>query len=128
MPKGEEFSPTLSQEKKIALKHIAGLVSLGTPHKPPPATVMDMTRGALRITDELFPGAFHSTDGLFYVTIVGNAVEGKEQTKSSRFQTRTLSEVAYISYEAVCGKGTTIGDGVVPIDSAHLHGAIQVCL
>lgn len=128
VPKGKEFSFARTHENKIALKHIAGLVSLGTPHKPPPATVMDMTRGALRITDELFPGAFHSPDGLFYVTIVGNAVEGKEQTKSTPFQPRTLSEVAFISYEAVCGKGTTVGDGVVPINSAHLHDAIQLVL
>jgi hypothetical protein len=34
--------------KKIELEHIAGLVSLGTPHIPPPEGLMDMTRGALR--------------------------------------------------------------------------------
>lgn len=34
--------------EKIELENIAGLVSLGTPHIPPPEGLMDMTRGALR--------------------------------------------------------------------------------
>jgi hypothetical protein len=113
-------------EKKIALQHIAGFVSLGTPHIPPPESVMDMTRGALRITNEYFPGAYHAPDGLFYVTVIGNAVSGREQKKVSSLQPRTIDEVAYVSYEAVCGNGNTIGDGVVPINSAHLNDAIQV--
>ncbi len=63
---------------------------------------------------------------MFYVTVIGNAVSGKEPKSVAPRQPQTVEEYAYVSYEAVCGKGSTIGDGVVPIDAAHLNDAIQV--
>lgn len=35
---------------------------------------------------------------------------------------------AWGSYKMVCGKGDVTGDGVVPLESAHLEGAAQVTL
>jgi hypothetical protein len=115
----------------ISLDKIVGLVSLGTPHLPPPPGIMDMTRGALRITNEYFPGAFHKTvtnDGLFYITVVGLSVQGEEQQRSSLLEPTTVKGFAYNSYKAVCGNGTAIGDGVVPYSAAHLDDTLQIDL
>ncbi len=48
MPPIPTSASSTEWRKKIELEHIAGLVSLGTPHIPPPEGLMDMTRGALR--------------------------------------------------------------------------------
>jgi hypothetical protein len=109
----------------IDLSKIKGIVTLGAPNQPPPPGVMDMTRGALRITNEKFPGAFHAPS-TFYMTVVGNAVEGKKQERSSPFEPTSVKGFAFQSYEAVCGDGRTMGDGVVPICAAHVDGATQV--
>jgi pimeloyl-ACP methyl ester carboxylesterase len=110
----------------IDLESVLGMVTLGAPHLPPPPEIMDMTRGALRITNERFPGAYHKPDGLFYITVIGNAIAGAKDVKRSLFQRRSLAGFAFDSYEVVCGDGTTVGDGVVPISAAHLEDAIQV--
>ena len=100
---------------------------------------MDMTRGALRETCRNFPGAYHQQTKeniFFYVTVIGNAVQGvAPEPQSSRSSSpwfapkRTSpSEFAYNSYRAVCGDGTRVGDGVVPITAAHLEGALQLTL
>ena len=83
---------------------------------------------------------------IFYVTVCGNSIQGQkneEGTARATSDTRTsaatptpltpppstqMSRFAYNSYEAVCGDGTTDGDGVVPICSAHLRDAIQITL
>ncbi|KAG7342477.1 PGAP1-like protein [Nitzschia inconspicua] len=113
----------------INLDKVLGLVSLGAPHLPPPPGIMDMTRGALRITNEQFPGAYHKpNDGIFYITAIGLSVQGEEQERRSPLEPTTVKGFAYNSYEAVCGNGTTIGDGVVPYSAAHLDGAVQLDL
>ena len=121
----------------LTLDQVCGVVTLGAPHEPPPDTVMDMTGGALKQTCQNFPGAYHQKE-LFYVTVIGNAVRGvppdapKRSSSSNPLQqprTRTSpAEFAYNSYQAVCGDGTTVGDGVVPICAAHLDGALQLTL
>jgi pimeloyl-ACP methyl ester carboxylesterase len=111
----------------VDLSKVSGVVTLGSPHLPPPPEIMDMTRGALRITNEKFPGAHHSPS-LFYLTTIGPAVVGKEQEKQSPVEQTTLQGFAYNSYEAVCGDGTAIGDGVVPQCAGHLEDALQVRL
>jgi hypothetical protein len=105
----------------IPLNRILGIVTLGAPHVPPPPNVMDMTRGALRITHETFPGAYHkknqngSGDDIFYITVAGNAVRGAKQERQSPLEPTTVQGFAYNSYNAVLGDGTAIGDGVVPV-------------
>ena len=112
---------------------VCGLVSLGSPHVPPPVDRMDMTRGALRATHTKFPGTFHNQT-MFYVTVAGDAIQGippnKEEERSSAgfLGPPSATEFAFNSYEAVCGEGTAIGDGVVPISHAHLDGATQLTL
>jgi pimeloyl-ACP methyl ester carboxylesterase len=121
-----DTDPTLAT---IDLEKVLGLVSLGSPMLPPPPEVMDMTRGALRITNEEFPGSFHKDDdGLFYITVIGLSVKGEKQERKSPFEPTTVKGFAYSSYEACCGDGTAVGDGVVPYSVAHLTGAIQIDL
>jgi pimeloyl-ACP methyl ester carboxylesterase len=113
----------------IPLERVLGMVTLGAPHLPPPPERMDMTRGALRITNEKFPGAFHLDGGVFYITVIGNAVHGFKQERTLPFeQPNKLSAFAYRSYDAVCGKGETVGDGIVPSCAGHLDGALQLDL
>lgn len=111
----------------IDLDKIKAIVTLGAPNLPPPPAVMDMTRGALRITNEKFPGAYHAPDTL-YMTVIGNAVQGEKQERSSPFEPTTVPGFAFQSYEAVCGDGSTVGDGVVPTCAAHVDGATQLNL
>ena len=106
---------------------IAGLVTLGSPHAPPPPQVMDMTRGALLWTDKTYPGAYWQDD-LFYLTVMGDAIAGQPQERQSPFEPQTVAGFAYNSYSAVCGDGTTKGDGVVPLCAGHLEGAKQLTL
>lgn len=110
----------------VDLNTVLGIVTLGSPHLPPPPTVMDMTRGALRITNDQFPGAHHNS--LFYITVAGSAVTGVEQIKQSPMERTTEEGYAYRSYEIVCGDGESDGDGIVPLCSAHLDGATQLTL
>lgn len=117
---------------RLNRRDILGLVTLGAPQVPPPPPLMDMTRGALRITQETFPGAYFQ-DELFYLTVIGNATQGIAQNVRKSWHNplgtpTTVTGFAYNSYQAVCGNGSTFGDGVVPIESAHLEDATQLTL
>ena len=109
------------------LEKVLGLVTLGTPHLPPPPSVMDVTRGALRLTHETFPNDFHAPD-LFYITVMGQSVRGARQVRQKPWEPTTATGFAYESYQGVCGDGSTIGDGVVPGCAGHLTGATQIDL
>jgi pimeloyl-ACP methyl ester carboxylesterase len=127
------FSGTSQEEEpneacNIDRGRVLGMVTLGSPHLPPPPQVMDMTRGALRITNERFPGAFHRNEGLFYITAIGDAVQGAKQERTNPLEKTTATGFAYNSYQAVCGQGDTIGDGVVPVSAGHLDDATQLDL
>jgi hypothetical protein len=110
----------------VDLENVLGIVTLGSPHSPPPPSIMDMTRGALRITDESFPGSFHAS--LFYITVAGSAISGVKQNRTSLLEPTTVEGYAYNSYEVVCGDGNVVGDGVVPLCASHLDGAKQLTL
>jgi pimeloyl-ACP methyl ester carboxylesterase len=118
-----------AQEKGVSfgidLDRVLGMVTLGAPHTPPPPEVMDMTRGALRITHEEFPGAFHAPS-LFYITVIGNAITGVKQMRKTPFEPTSATGFAFNSYEAVCGNGTAVGDGVVPVVAGHVDSAMQI--
>lgn len=114
---------------------VRGLVTLGAPHLPPPPEVMDMTRGALKQTHQDFPDAYYASsnsdspkDDIFYITVMGEAVRGKFQERSSPFEPTSVQGFAYNSYEAVSGVGESVGDGVVPLSHGHLVGATQMTL
>ena len=123
-PKKDVFDSNVQVNKD----DVIGIVTLGAPHLPPPSGEMDMTRGALRITNELFPASFHLPSGIIYLTVAGTAVRGKEQLRESLLEPTTATGFAYNSYKAVCGEGNTIGDGVVPLEASHLENSIQITL
>jgi hypothetical protein len=134
----EQDDEDVRRAPPIDISKVAGIVTLGAPNLPPPPEIMDMTRGALRITHQRFPGTYHSknrsnnknknNNNMFYITVVGVAVRGEPQVRNSPWEPTTRTGFAFNSYESVCGDGTTIGDGVVPQCSAHLDGAIQLNL
>lgn len=113
-------------EFAIDLSNVCGVVTLGAPHLPPPPEIMDMTRGALRLTNENFPGAHHANDRIFYMTIVGDAVRGIKQERTNPFEATSVTGFAYNSYEAVCGNGIAIGDGTYMRSNAFVFGLIFV--
>eukprot|EP01041_Mallomonas_annulata_P011419 gene11419-23891_t len=102
---------------------VSGLVTLGAPHFPPREGTQDMARGCLKYVNKAFPGAFLKNE-IFYITVAGSAV-----TSDSSAPENSLAKFAYQSYEIVTGEsGPAIGDGVVPLSSAHLEGALQITL
>ncbi|MBF2027347.1 MAG: alpha/beta fold hydrolase [Oscillatoriales cyanobacterium C42_A2020_001] len=88
---------------------IQTLVTLGTPH----TSLERWTRKNLDFVNQTYPGAFYLTD-VKYVCVAGKAIFGKRQPGSW---------LAYSSYKMTCGRGDTWGDGITPIESAHLEGA-----
>uniref|UniRef100_A0A0G4HYV6 Uncharacterized protein n=1 Tax=Chromera velia CCMP2878 TaxID=1169474 RepID=A0A0G4HYV6_9ALVE len=105
---------------------VAGLVTLGTPQSPPSlGDVSDMTFGALSWTDQNFPGSFlKGKTGIWYLTVAGKAVQGESEAPKG-----SASRFAYGSYRVVLGEGEGVwGDGVVPVEKAHLQGATQLTL
>lgn len=120
------FGSTDEEAPHVDISKVAGIVTLGSPNLPPPPEVMDMTRGALRITQERFPGSYHPN--LFYISAIGLSVKGEKQERQSPLEPTSVKGFAFNSYQSVCGDGTTIGDGVVPQCSAHVDGALQLDL
>lgn len=112
------------------------LVTMGAIHKVPQDESKCVTRGALKYTDYAYPGAFLKAEGVSYVSIGGAAVAGdqsKERVTESEadvlYANRgegNAARVAYTSYEAVCGNGNLIGDGVVPFAWTQLEGSRQI--
>ena len=87
---------------------IATLITLGTPH----SSLERWTRWNLDFVNNNYPGAFY--DKVNYVCVAGKTVFGKRQFGNW---------LAYSSYKLTCGKGNTWGDGITPIEAAHLEGA-----
>lgn len=89
------------------------LVTLGTPH----ISQERWTKRNLDFVKYNYPGAFYPD--VRYVCIAGKAVYG---------QRRLGSWLAYNSYLLTCGKGNCWGDGIIPVEAAHLDGAINLTL
>uniref|UniRef100_A0A7S2GTW5 DUF676 domain-containing protein n=1 Tax=Haptolina brevifila TaxID=156173 RepID=A0A7S2GTW5_9EUKA len=100
------------------------LVTLGTPHAPPPEgffRTLDQTRGLLRFVEERYPGAYHPE--LRYMSVGSDAVAGSLPWSSNG---RLLeSTLALASYLPLCGDAFIRGDGITPLACAHLEGAEQ---
>lgn len=113
----------LSSTEEDPQEGVRALISLGTPHTPPPpGTMRDMTGGALTFTNERWPGAYfatHPQERIKYVSVAGRSVVGDKEAGR-----QTLPGYSFGSYEQVAGIGHQVaGDGVVPLDSALLEGA-----
>jgi pimeloyl-ACP methyl ester carboxylesterase len=116
---------------------VSAVCTLGSPHIPPlfeevvasleisptEVGIKDMTRGALSYVHKNYPGAFLVNENIFYLSVAGTAVTGNVVGSS-------LERFAADSYPLVSGSSspTQAGDGVVPISSAHLSGAMQITL
>jgi pimeloyl-ACP methyl ester carboxylesterase len=109
----------------IDMDNLLGLVTLGSPNRPSPIGAVDMTGGALRATNNQFPGAYFSNK-LFYISAAGNAVKGCSMSSSSA--SNATEKLAFHSYKQVSGSGRGNGDGIVPTRIAHLPGAVQINL
>jgi hypothetical protein len=104
------------------------LVTLGTPHTPPPDGVfkaIDQTRGLLTYVEERYPGAYHPE--LRYMTVGSRAQRGALPGKGAGLIAGSL---AFASYLPLSGNGNHVGDGITPLACAHLEGAEQreVCV
>jgi hypothetical protein len=119
-------------------ERVACLATIGAIHKPPVHFGTCVTRGALAYTNQAYPGAFLSEEGVGYVSVGGDAIFG-DNTKQTKPQTQadgvyatrgegSSARVAFMSYEAVCGQGNVTGDGVVPLSWTLLEGARHVPL
>lgn len=93
------------------------LVTLGSPHNPPPPTSalarVDQTRGLLSYINEKFPGAFEKQ--VSYTSVIGSGIRGG-------FGGGAPSAVALLSYAALSGDGGGSGDGIIPVASATVDG------
>jgi triacylglycerol esterase/lipase EstA (alpha/beta hydrolase family) len=92
---------------------VSRLITLGTPHR----SLEPWTRRNLSFVNDNYPGAFHSS--IKYVCVAGKSVYGEK--KLSRW-------LAYSSYELTCGIGNSWGDGITPIEAAHLDGAENLAI
>jgi len=93
---------------------ISTLVTLGTPH----ISLERWTRRNLDFVNQTYPGAFYKSD-VQYVCVAGKAIFGDR---------RPGQWLAYNSYKMTCGIGNCWGDGITPIQSAHLEGAENLTL
>ncbi|MFB2836921.1 esterase/lipase family protein [Floridanema evergladense] len=93
--------------------HVASLVSLGTPH----ISLERWTKRNLDFVNSNYPGAFYPY--VRYVCIAGKSVFGARKKGSW---------LAFNSYQITCGNGETWGDGITPIEAAHLEGAENITI
>lgn len=91
-----------------AYPNVATLITLGTPH----FSKERWTKRNLDFVNNNYPGAFYPQ--VRYVCVAGKSIFGAR---------RRGSWLAYSSYQLTCGRGDTWGDGIVPIEAAHLEGA-----
>ena len=92
-----------------ARSHVKTLLTLGTPHR----SQERWTQRNLDFVNERYPGAFYHD--VNYTCIAGKSILGK---RSDWF--------TFNSYRLTVGEGEVWGDGVVPVEAAHLAGANNV--
>lgn len=91
---------------------VSSLITLGTPH----TSLERWTRKNLEFVNQTYPGAFYASE-IRYICVAGKAIFGKR---------RPGQWLAYSSYRLTCGRGDCWGDGITPIESAHLEGATNL--
>ena len=106
------------------------LATIGSIHQAPEQdTTTCVTRGALKYTNDHYPGAFLKNEGIGYVSIGGISTSTSTTSISSVQENKNDQRVAYTSYKAVSGNEKyTVGDGVVPIEWTQLLGSKQIQL
>ena len=106
------------------------LATIGSIHQAPEQdTTTCVTRGALKYTNDHYPGAFLKNEGIGYVSIGGISTSTSTTSISSVQENKNNQRAAYTSYKAVSGNEKyTVGDGVVPIEWTQLLGSKQIQL
>ncbi|KAH7306673.1 hypothetical protein KP509_22G024400 [Ceratopteris richardii] len=134
---------------EYGIDDISMLLSLGTPHLPPPKGVpgvVDQTGGLLDYVNRACPGDCFAPD-VKYICVAGRFLKGeriilsevqaiaraaskKSSHHSRRKQWAPTLKACLVgqSYKQVCGQADVWGDGIVPEVSAHLHGARNITL
>mmetsp|Transcript_11507 Transcript_11507/g.16607 ORF Transcript_11507/g.16607 Transcript_11507/m.16607 type:complete len:270 (-) Transcript_11507:1038-1847(-) len=97
------------------------LITLGTPHLPPPKNGFDQTRGLLTYVNTRCDNNHRKE--VSYVCVGGKALQGKKWSQG-KFE----EWVAYQSYGPVCGDGAAWGDGITPLESAFLEDAERIVI
>lgn len=124
--------------------HVSLLLTLGTPHLPPPKGVFDQTRGLLHYVQQNCSKPVY-TPQLKYVCIAGRYIKGARlfgnsnqlvsqpaaanaiiNTSAAPNTTTLRARFVGQGYKQVCGQADVWGDGVVPEVSAHLDGALNI--
>ncbi|MEM8715331.1 MAG: hypothetical protein AAGE92_06060, partial [Cyanobacteria bacterium P01_G01_bin.4] len=101
-------------------QHVSTLIALGTPH----FSQERWTRWNIDFVNDTYPGAFH--DSIRYVCVAGKSTFGEKAPWWKPQQWNGAKWLAYSSYELTGGAGSCWGDGITPISSAHLEGAINL--
>lgn len=91
-----------------AHQFVSTLITLGTPQ----TSYERWTLKNLNFVNFTYPGAFYPQ--VKYVCVAGKSIFGAR---------RLGSWLAYSSYQLTGGRGATWGDGITPIEAAHLEGA-----
>lgn len=101
--------------------HVGAVVTLGTPHVPPPpgSGIRDVTGGALTWVDREWPGAFFREQGVRYVCVSGRSVRAHATGEKGRGEERSLQSYAFGSYEQASCCGNPL-PGPRPADRVHL--------
>ncbi len=98
---------------------VSTLITLGTPH----LSQERWTRANLDFVNHTYPGAYWSQ--IRMVCVAGRAVQGQPL----RWGSFSISDwIAFNSYQMTAGQGNAWGDGITPIEAAHLQGAINLTL
>ena len=98
-----------------AWPHVNTLVTLGTPH----LSQERWTRRNLDFVNTTYPGAFYRQ--VRYVCVAGKSIYGERSRQWAKW-------FSYKSYELTCGQGARWGDGITPVEAAHLAGAENLVL
>ena len=93
--------------------YVRTLMTLGTPH----VSQERWTRKNLDFVKIHYPGAFYPN--VRYICVAGKAVYGRRGWGAW---------LAYNSYKLTIGVGETWGDGITPVEAAHLAGAENLVL
>jgi len=118
-------------------ENVAQLLSLGSPHNPPPEGVIDQTRGILGNVTAAAPGAFHGD--VDYVCVNGHYSRGQDITLETLRgwlgsdnkvgdDVDIQDMVVGLGYKQVCGNADVWGDGITPEVTGSLEGAKNVVL
>lgn len=96
------------RQRWAAHGQVANLITLGTPH----FSQERWTRRNLDFVNQNYPGAFEQD--VSYICIAGRSIYGKRDWNGW---------FTYNSYQITGGRGECWGDGITPIDAAHLESA-----